>query len=198
MPNTYTQLHVQLIFAVKYRAALIESSWKNRLQQFITGIIQNNGHKMLQINNMPDHIHILIGQRPDQALSALIQNVKTESSIWVNEHKLSRAKFAWQEGYGAFSYSKSHVPDVIRYIQNQESHHRKQNFLDEYRSFLNAFEVEYDERYIFTATTYFTSLLGCKHQTFLRNEEYVYLFLLPSRRSYGTSNKTFLFIFYSL
>ena len=150
MPNTYTQLHVQLIFAVKYRAALIESSWKNRLQQFITGIIQNNGHKMLQINNMPDHIHILIGQRPDQALSALIQNVKTESSIWVNEHKLSRAKFAWQEGYGAFSYSKSHVPDVIRYIQNQESHHRKQNFLDEYRSFLNAFEVEYDERYIFT------------------------------------------------
>lgn len=94
-------------------------------------------------------MHILIGQRPDQALSALIQNVKAESSNWINHHKLSPSKFAWQEGYGAFSYSKSHVPDVIRYIQNQECHHQKQNFLDEYRSFLKAFEVEYDEQYIF-------------------------------------------------
>jgi len=149
MANTYTQLHIQFVFAVKYRQALIQPSWKERLYQYITGIIQNNEHKMLQINGMPDHIHILIGMRPGQSISSLIQNVKTESSKWIKENKFCDSPFAWQEGYGAFSYSKSHVPDVIRYIQNQEAHHKKETFLDEYIKMLKAFEIKYDKQYIF-------------------------------------------------
>ena len=132
MANTYTQLHIQLVFAVKYRAAVIQKEWKGRLHQYITGIIQHNNHKMLQINGMPDHIHIFIGMRPDQSISALVQNVKSESSKWIKENKFCASVFAWQEGFGAFSYSKSHVGNVIRYIQNQEIHHKKETFLDEY------------------------------------------------------------------
>jgi len=149
MANTYTQLHVQFVFAVKYRAALIQNDWKDELHKYITGIFQENDHKMLQVNSLPDHIHILAGIRPTEAISALIQNVKTESSKWVKYKKFCPVPFAWQEGYGAFSYSKSHLPDVIWYIQNQEVHHRKENFLNEYRRFLKAFEIEYEEQYIF-------------------------------------------------
>lgn len=149
MPNTYTQLHIQFVFAVKFRAALIDKSWKERLHQYITGIIQHNEHKLLQINSMPDHIHIFIGMRPNQSVSALVQNIKSESSKWIKEQRLCNASFAWQEGYGAFSYSKSHVPDVIRYIQNQEQHLQKKIFLEEYMEFLKAFEIDYDEKYIF-------------------------------------------------
>ena len=149
MANTYTQLHLQFIFAVKYRAAMIQSSWKESLHKYITGVFQKNKHKMLQVNSMPDHLHILIGLRPEQSISSIIQNVKTESSKWINNQKLTPAKFEWQDGYGAFSYSKSHLSRVIRYIQQQEQHHRKQTFIQEYKSFLNAFGIEYDERYIF-------------------------------------------------
>jgi REP element-mobilizing transposase RayT len=148
MANTYTQLHLQFVFAVKHRAALIDDLWKDRLLQYITGIIQNNQHKLLQINNMPDHIHILVGFRPHQAISDFVQNVKSESTKWVKENNFSKT-FAWQTGYGAFSYSKSHVPDVIRYIQAQEQHHRKQTFLEEYRMMLTAFGIEFEEQYIF-------------------------------------------------
>lgn len=149
MPNTYTQIHIQFVFAVKYRAALIEKDWKERLHQYITGIFHDNDHKMLQINSMPDHIHIFIGMRPHQSISSLMQNVKTESSKWIKEQNLCSYPFAWQKGYGAFSYAKSQVNDVIRYVQNQEIHHRKETFLNEYRKFLNAFEIEWDEKYIF-------------------------------------------------
>ena len=149
MANTYTQLHIQFVFAVQYRAALIQKNWRARLHKYITGIFQNNDHKMLQINSMPDHIHMLIGLRPTQAISSLIQNVKTESSKWIKDEKLCTSAFSWQEGYGAFSYSKSQVPYVIRYIQNQEVHHKKEIFLDEYRKLLKEFEIEYDEKYIF-------------------------------------------------
>ena len=149
MPNTYTQIHIQFVFAVKYRAAVIEDKWRGKLHQYITGIVQENNHKMLQINSMPDHIHIFIGMRPDQSISSLVQNVKTESSKWIKTQGASCQLFAWQEGYGAFSYAKSQVGDVIRYIQNQEMHHKKLSFLDEYRKFLTAFDIEWDERYIF-------------------------------------------------
>ena len=149
MSNTYTQLHLQFVFAVKYRAALIQKEWKALLYKYITGIFKENGHKMLQINGMPDHLHILIGLRPSQSISSLIQNVKTESSKWIKEEKLCRSPFAWQEGYGAFSYSKDQVPIIIRYIQNQEVHHRKETFLNEYRQLLKEFEIDYDEKYIF-------------------------------------------------
>lgn len=125
MANTYTQLHIQFIFAVKYRAALIHKAWKDRLHQYIAGILQANEHKVLQINSMPDHIHIFIGMRPHQSISASVQNVKTESSKWIKAQGLSSSPFAWQEGFGAFSYSRSHVDRVIRYIQNQEAHHKR-------------------------------------------------------------------------
>lgn len=98
---------------------------------------------------MPDHIHIFIGMRPHQSVSALVQNVKTETSKWIKEQRFCKIPSAWQEGYGAFSYSKSHVPKVISYIANQEEHHQTKTFLDEYRDFLKAFEIEWDERYIF-------------------------------------------------
>ena len=149
MANTYTQLQIQLVFAVKYRAALIQKVWNGRLHQYITGILQKNEHKMLQINSMPDHIHIFIGMRPHQSISSLMQLVKTETSLWIKEQNLCPSPFAWQEGYGAFSYAKSQIHDVVRYIQNREAHHRKETFLDEYRKILTAFEIEWDEQYIF-------------------------------------------------
>ena len=149
MPNTYTQLHIQYIFAVKYRAALIHNTWKLRLHEYMAGIFRSNEHKVLQLNSMPDHMHALIGMRPYQSVSALIQNVKTASSKWIKDNRFCVSPFAWQEGYGAFSYAKSDVQDVIRYIQNQEVHHKKETFLDEYRRLLRSFEIEYDEQYIF-------------------------------------------------
>jgi REP element-mobilizing transposase RayT len=149
MANSYTQVHIQFVFAVKYRSGLIGKEWKERLHQYITGIFQENKHKMLQINSMPDHVHIFIGMRPHQSISSLMQIVKAETTKWINAKNLSPALFAWQEGYGAFSYAKSQVADVVRYIQNQELHHKKESFLDEYRKFLTSFEIEWDERYIF-------------------------------------------------
>ena len=149
MANSYTQIHIQFVFAVRYRAAQIDKSWKERLHQYITGIFQQNGHKMLQINSMPDHIHIFIGMRPNQSISSLIQNVKTESSKWIKDQKFCSFPFAWQEGYGAFSYSKSQIPAVVGYVKNQEIHHQKETFLDEYRRLLTLFDIEWDERYIF-------------------------------------------------
>jgi len=133
MANTYTQIHIQLVFAVKRRRSLVQKEWKEILYKYITGVIQNNGHKVLAINGMPDHIHILIGLRPAQSLSALVQDIKANSSRWINEQRLSSEKFEWQEGYGAFSYCKSHVMNVIKYIQNQELHHNSEPFDAEYK-----------------------------------------------------------------
>jgi putative transposase len=149
MPYTYTQLHVQMVFAVKYRLAMIDKELKEPLHKCMTGIFSRFNHKMLQINSMPDHIHIFCGWNPDHAISDLVQIVKTRTSKWINANKLCQARFAWQEGFGAFSYSRSHVPAVINYIQNQEIHHSKKTFLQEYNEMLDAFEVEYDQRYIF-------------------------------------------------
>ncbi|MFM9908988.1 MAG: IS200/IS605 family transposase [Chitinophagaceae bacterium] len=149
MANTYTQLHIQIVFAVKYRSALINPNWKEHLHKYITGIIQSNGHKMLQINSMPDHAHILLGMRPTQSISSLVQHVKSESTKLINNEKISHFPFAWQEGFGAFSYSKSQVPEVIRYIQNQEIQHRKESFLREYIRMLKSSDILFDEKYIF-------------------------------------------------
>ena len=149
MANTYTQIHLQFVFAVKYRTCLISSSWKNELYKYITAIIQNNGHKLICINGIPDHIHILVGMKPTQSVSELLKDIKASSSKWINEKRLVKGKFEGQEGYGAFAYSKSHVNTVISYIQNQEEHHKKRSFREEYIDFLKKFEVDYDERYIF-------------------------------------------------
>lgn len=149
MANTYTQIHIQVVFAVQNRRSLIAPVWKEELYRYITSIVQTPGHKMLRINGMPDHLHILFGMRPTQALSDLVQHVKQDSSKWINEKGFVRGRFSWQEGYGAFSYSKREVPNVIAYIQDQEEHHRVRTFQEEYVEFLKDFEIEHDERYIF-------------------------------------------------
>ncbi len=149
MSNTYTQIHIQCVMAVKYRLSLIQPEWKDQLQKYITSIVQNHGHKMLAINNMPDHLHLFFGFRPTQSLSDLMRIVKSESSQWINDKQFTPTVFRWQEGYGAFSYSRSHVKAVTEYVLNQEEHHQKKTFLEEYQQFLEYFEIEYDERYIF-------------------------------------------------
>jgi len=154
MPNTYTQVHIQVVFTVQNRDCIINQLWKAELYKFITGIIQNHGHKVLAINGMPDHIHLFIGMRPTQSLSELMQDIKGDSSKWIIQKRFIKGRFSWQEGYGAFSYSKSHVDSVIEYIKNQEVHHRKRSFFEEYKELLEKFEVEYDERYIFKPVEY--------------------------------------------
>lgn len=149
MANTYTQIHIQCVMAVRFRNAVIHSSWKERLHQYITGIVQNYDHKMLCINSMPDHLHMFFGFRPHQSLSDLMMIVKGESSEWINNQKFTPSRFRWQEGYGAFSYARSQVKAVPTYIQNQEAHHKKKTFLEEYKNMLDKFEIDYDERYIF-------------------------------------------------
>lgn len=149
MANTYTQIHIQAVFAVQNRQSLIAREWKNELYKYITGVIQNNGHKMLQINGMPDHIHMLFGLRPAQSLSDLIKQIKQDSSKWINNRHLSNARFSWQSGYGAFSYAKPQLPNVIRYIANQEQHHSKRSFQEEYIDLLKAHEIEFDDYYLF-------------------------------------------------
>jgi putative transposase len=151
MANTYTQMHHQFVFAVQNRISLIERAWKEDLYKYMTGVIQNHDHKVLAINGMSDHVHIFIGMRPTQSVSDLLQDIKGSSSKWINDNRLVRGKFQWQEGFGAFTYSKSHVPAVIDYIHNQEIHHKKKTFIDEYIEFLDKFGVEYDKRYIFKA-----------------------------------------------
>jgi len=149
MANTYTQIHIQFIFAVKYRNCLIHPSWKEELYKYITGITKENGHKLLAINGMSDHIHILIGLRPTQSISDLMQDIKGGSSKWINLKKFLKIKFEWQEGYGAFSYSKSQIINIIQYIKNQEIHHKAKSFREEYLEILKEFEIDYNENYIF-------------------------------------------------
>src|SRR5690349_20363138 len=128
MPNTYTQIHLQFVFAVKHRNNLIHSSWEDELYKYITGIIQKNNHKLLAINGMSDHIHILVGMRPTQSVSDLLQDIKGSSCKWINEKRFTTSRFEWQEGYGAFSYSPSHLKNVINYISNQKTHHKTNGF----------------------------------------------------------------------
>lgn len=149
MANTYTQIHIQVVFAVKNRIGLIQSVWKDELYKYITGIVQAHHHKLLAINGMPDHVHILLGMRPTQSLAELMQDIKGSSSKWINEKKLVPGKFEWQEGYGAFSYSKESVLNVIEYIRNQELHHQRKSFREEYKQLLKEFGISFDERYVF-------------------------------------------------
>ena len=149
MANTYTQLYVHFVFAVKYRAALLDRDWDERLRLYITAVVQNAQHKMLAINNVSDHIHFFIGLNPTQSISDLMRIVKRDSSDWINKNKITKNKFLWQEGYGAFTHSKSQINNVVQYIHNQQEHHKRITFQDEYKKMLNDFGVEYDERFIF-------------------------------------------------
>jgi len=149
MANTYTQIHIQAVFSVQNRDSIIHISWSDELYRYITGIVQNNKHKLLAINGMPDHIHLLIGLRPTQSISDLMQDIKGNSSKWINERRFLREKFSWQEGYGAFSFSKRELNSVIQYILNQQEHHRRKRFQEEYLDLLKQFEIDFDDRYIF-------------------------------------------------
>ena len=149
MANTYTQIYIQAVFAVQGRQRLIHKEHKEELHKYITGIVQNHRHKLLAIHCMPDHAHLFIGLRPSMALSDLIQEVKADSTNFINRKRWTPGRFCWQEGYGAFSYGHSQIPTVIRYIQNQEAHHGRRTFKEEYLSFLTRFCVPYEDRYLF-------------------------------------------------
>ena len=149
MANTYTQIYLQVVFAAQGRASVIPNAHKEELHKFITGVVTNRGQKLISINSMPDHVHLLVGLKPDCALSDLVRDVKAASSKLINERDWVAGRFAWQEGFGAFSYSRSQLDDVIRYIANQEQHHAKKTFAEEYREFLERFGVDFDPRYVF-------------------------------------------------
>jgi len=149
MANTYHQVYIQAVFAVKYREAVISKDWRPMLLGVIGTLINETTCKTIIVNGVEDHVHCFLGLKPVVSISELMKTVKAKSSKYVNDHQLTKSRFEWQEGYGVFSYSHSHIDKVYKYIANQEEHHKKQTFKDEYREFLDKFEVAYDERYIF-------------------------------------------------
>jgi REP element-mobilizing transposase RayT len=149
MANTYSQIYIQIVFAVKGRQNLITKANREELHKYISGIVTSRDQKLLAIFAMPDHVHILIGLKPNISISDLVRDIKAGSSKFINDNKWINGKFNWQEGFGAFSYSKSSIDNVIKYIMNQEEHHKKITFKEEYINFLEKFEIEYNEKYLF-------------------------------------------------
>ena len=149
MSSTFTQIYIQIVFAVKGRESLINYSWEEDLFKYISGIVQNKGQKILAINGMPDHIHIFIGMKPTCCLSDLVREIKKASNEYINDNNFVKSKFKWQEGFGAFSYSHSNIDNVIKYILNQKEHHKLKTFKEEYLDFLAKFEIEFKEEYLF-------------------------------------------------
>jgi putative transposase len=149
MAGTYSQIYIQIVFAVKGRENLISKERKEELNKYIAGIIKGKEQKPIIVNGMPDHIHAFVGLRPSMAIADLVRDIKNNSSNFINDNKWIKGKFSWQKGYGAFSYSHSHIERVYNYIKNQEEHHRKETFHKEYLELLKKFEVEYNEKYLF-------------------------------------------------
>ncbi|RXM49286.1 IS200/IS605 family transposase [Flavobacterium sp. YO12] len=149
MANTYSQLYVQIVFAVKGRQNLISKNKKNEIYKYITGIIIHQKQKLIAINGMPDHIHILVGIKPNISISDLVRDVKSSSSKFINEQKWINGKFEWQTGFGAFSYGHSQLTSVIKYIENQEEHHKTKTFKEEYIAFLKLFNIDFKNEFIF-------------------------------------------------
>jgi putative transposase len=149
MANTYTQMYIHIVFSVKNWQKLITNNFRDDLYKYIAGIIKNDGHKPLAINGIPDHIHIFLGLNPNISVSDSVRDIKSNSSKFINEKKLVKGRFEWQDGFGAFSSSHSQIDSVIKYIMNQETHHRKKTFKEEYLELLKKFNVEYDQRYVF-------------------------------------------------
>jgi putative transposase len=152
MANTYSQIHLQIVFAVKGRQSLISKNNREELHKYITGIIQKREQKLLAIFCMPDHVHILVGVRPSILVSDLVRDIKANSSKFINDKNWSKEKFSWQEGFGVFSYSKNDINSVVNYILNQEEHHKTKTFREEYIELLEKFEIEYNENYLFEPT----------------------------------------------
>jgi len=149
MANTYTQLYIHYVFAVQNRLSLINQKWQTDLYKYMTGITDQQGHKLYIINGTADHIHLLVSMSPVQSPSDLMYHVKRSSSLWINQNRYVKGKFSWQEGFGAFSLGKKQVPGVIQYIEQQELHHNREAFWDEYLKMLKDHEIDYDERYVF-------------------------------------------------
>lgn len=149
MAGTYSQVYIQVIFAVNGRQNLIGKSWKEELNKYIAGIVKGKEQKSIIVNGMPDHIHTFIGLKPVMAISDLVRDIKNNSSKFINDRKFVRGKFSWQEGYGVFSYSHSHISRVYNYILNQEKHHQNRIFKQEYLELLKKFEIEFNEKYLF-------------------------------------------------
>jgi len=147
--STYSQIYLQIVFAVKYRQALIQSNWEEQLYRYITGIVQKKGQKMLAINGTNNHIHIFINIKPSCCIADLVREIKKASTAFINENKLTPCKFQWQEGYGVFSYSHSHIDKVAKYVMNQKEHHKKKTFKEEYTALLKKFDVMFEEKYLF-------------------------------------------------
>ncbi len=149
MGDTYTQLYIQLVFAVKGRSNFIQNAWEEELYKYITAVLQNDRHKMLAINGMPDHIHIFLGLNPAFSISDLVKDIKRAGNNWINKKGFTKGKFEWQSGYGAFSYGKSQIDQVCKYVLNQKTHHAKLSFKDEYINLLKLFEIDFKDEYLF-------------------------------------------------
>jgi len=149
MAGTYSQIYIQYVFAVKGRQNLLRKAWQKEVFKYISGIIKAKGQKSIIVNGVTDHVHVFVGLKPSMNISDLVRDIKNNSSKFINEQGWIRGKFSWQEGYGAFSYAHSQIDNVYQYILNQEEHHRKKTFKEEYLEFLQKFEVEYDEKYLF-------------------------------------------------
>ncbi|TDG35670.1 IS200/IS605 family transposase [Pedobacter changchengzhani] len=149
MPGTFSQIYIQVVFAVKGRENLIDRRWKDELHKYISGIITNKGQKSIIVNGVSDHIHVFVGLKPSMAISDLVRDIKNNSTNFINDKKLIKGKFSWQEGYGAFSYAHSQIDQVYNYILNQEQHHRGKTFKEEYLEFLTKFDIEFNEEYLF-------------------------------------------------
>ncbi len=149
MPGTFSQIYIQIVFAVNGRHNLLLPSFEEEVYKYISGIVNGKGQKSLAVNGMPDHVHILTGLRPAMCISDLVRDIKNNTSNFINDREWLKNKFSWQEGYGAFSYSESNYGKVIDYIKNQKQHHQKQTFRQEYNSFLKKFNIAYEEKYLF-------------------------------------------------
>jgi putative transposase len=149
MANTFSQIYLQFVFAVKHRQCLIPKEHKEELHKYITGLVKNRKAKMLAVHCMPNHIHLFVGFKPVISIADFVKEIKVESNEFINAKEWTNTKFAWQEGYSVFSYSQSHIDAVVKYVLNQEEHHRKQTFKEEYLQFLEKFKIEYDEKYLF-------------------------------------------------
>ncbi len=149
MPGTFSQIYVQIVFAVFGRENLIGKAWRDELHQYISGIITGKGQKAIIVNGVQDHIHAFVGLKPSMCISDLARDIKNNSANFINKKRFVLGKFSWQEGYGAFSYSRSQVDRVFEYIKNQEEHHRKSTFQEEYKAFLEKFKVEYQDKHLF-------------------------------------------------
>ena len=149
MANTYTQIYIQVIFAVSGRQCLIAKTFKDELYKYMTGTIRNEKQKLISIGGVPDHVHLLIGLTPNMALSDLVKEVKAASSKFINDKQWVRGRFSWQEGFGGFSYSRSQIAEVARYIEDQEARHAKKSFKNEYLALLRKFDIAFDDRYVF-------------------------------------------------